>query len=116
MRDRRVSERYQRIWRAVGAIPYGRVATYGWIAELAGFPRQARQVGYALHNLPAHSPVPWQRVINAKGMISFPLGSEPHRLQRDLLLAEGIIFQGQRIDLQRFGWRPTVDEAVWGVR
>ncbi|MEE4377057.1 MAG: methylated-DNA--[protein]-cysteine S-methyltransferase [Candidatus Competibacteraceae bacterium] len=116
MCDRRVNERFQRIWQTVATIPYGRVATYGRIAEWAGFPRQARAVGYALHNLPAQSSIPWHRVINANGMISFPLGSEPHRRQHDLLLDEGILFDGQRIDLKRFGWQPTLDEAVWGGR
>jgi methylated-DNA-protein-cysteine methyltransferase-like protein len=102
------------IWQTVNAIPYGRVATYGQIAELAGLPRQARQVGHALHHLPADSTVPWHRVINARGMIAFAPGSEPHRRQRELLAMEGIVFLKQRIDLRRFGWRSTLDEAIWG--
>ena len=61
---------YDRIYRVVRRIPHGRVATYGQVAALAGFPRHARQVGYALHALLAHTRVPWHRVINAKGEVS----------------------------------------------
>ncbi|MFO1352936.1 MAG: MGMT family protein, partial [Gammaproteobacteria bacterium] len=41
---------YRKIWGAVATVPFGRVATYGQIAVLAGFPRHARLVGYALHH------------------------------------------------------------------
>ena len=104
---------YRRIWEAVRAIPYGRVATYGQIARLAGFPRGARRVGHALARIPEELAVPWHRVINAKGMLSLPPDSEAYRLQRTRLLEEGVLFNGQKIDLQRFGWRPTLDELLW---
>ena len=61
---------YQQIYQTVQQIPYGKVATYGQIARLAGFPGYARQVGYALHATPAGIEIPWHRVINAKGEIS----------------------------------------------
>ena len=103
----------QRIWALVCAIPAGQVATYGQIAALAGLPRRARLVGHALRHLPATTPVPWQRVINARGGISFPKGSESYRLQQALLLAEGVEFTGEQIDLNRFRWRPDLDELLW---
>jgi len=93
----------------VKRIPEGRVATYGQVAEVADLPRQARQVGYALHALSRDrsEKVPWQRVVNARGEISdrsVP-GSEP--LQRAMLEAEGIVFSaGGRIDLERYRWTP----------
>ena len=65
-----MSPTYARISAAVRRIPRGRVATYGQIAELAGLPGHARQVGYALHALPADSTVPWHRVLNARGALS----------------------------------------------
>ena len=58
------------VYRMVCRIPEGRVATYGQIARLTGFPRRARQVGYALAALRDQGPVPWHRVVNAKGEIS----------------------------------------------
>jgi methylated-DNA-protein-cysteine methyltransferase-like protein len=99
-------KRYERIWRMVKRIPRGRVATYGQIAELAGLEGHARQVGYALHNLPERSDVPWHRVINAKGEISPRSAGDSHELQRMLLEAEGVEIDPRgRIDLERFRWR-----------
>ena len=96
---------YQRIYSAVRRIPRGRVATYGQIAELAGLEGHARQVGYALHNLPSGSGVPWHRVINARGEISARRGSDWGELQRRLLEAEKVKFDAKgRIDLTRFRW------------
>jgi methylated-DNA-protein-cysteine methyltransferase-like protein len=105
---------YLRIWKVVERIPRGRVATYGQIAALAGRPSQARLVGYALHNTPEGMPIPWQRVINAKGSISFPPSHPHHHLQKKLLQAEGILFRRGSIDLERFGWRRKA--ARKGVR
>ncbi|NJK63030.1 MAG: methyltransferase [Synechococcaceae cyanobacterium SM2_3_1] len=103
------SEYYQHIFEVVSQIPTGKVATYGQVARLAGYPGHARQVGYALFRLadPA-STVPWQRVVNAKGQISYsPRRYGSDELQRVLLEAEGVIFDTQgAIDLQRFGWQP----------
>ncbi|MBK5258365.1 MAG: MGMT family protein, partial [Thermoanaerobaculia bacterium] len=45
------------------------MATYGQVATLAGLDGHARQVGYALHNLPEGSTIPWHRVVNARGEI-----------------------------------------------
>lgn len=98
---------YQRIYQVVRRIPRGRVATYGQVAELAGLPGRARQVGYALHALPGEARVPWQRVVNSQGEISLRSGSDDDRLQRLLLREEGVRFDRRgRIDLARYGWRP----------
>lgn len=101
------------IWRTIADIPYGKVATYGQIAELAGLPRQARLVGYALHNTPAGRDLPWHRVINAQGKISFPKDSEPYQRQLEKLSAEGIELINGRIDLKRYRWQPDLDELLW---
>jgi len=60
------NNKYKLIWQIVQQIPKGKVATYGHIAELCGLKGQARLVGYALHNLPEKTKIPWHRVINAK--------------------------------------------------
>jgi methylated-DNA-protein-cysteine methyltransferase related protein len=98
--------RYELIWSVVRKIPRGRVATYGQIAELAGLEGHARQVGYALHNLPERSNVPWHRVINSRGEISPRSGGDSHELQRHLLAAEGVELDLRgRVDLALFGWK-----------
>jgi methylated-DNA-protein-cysteine methyltransferase-like protein len=102
-----------RIYAAVRRIPRGRVSTYGAIAALAGLDGHARQVGYALHDLPPDSGVPWHRVVNARGEISPRTAGDSHELQRLLLEAEGVEFDLRgRIDLKRFGWRCGRTEVV----
>ncbi len=102
------SERYRRIYAAVRRIPRGRVATYGDIARVAGLPGQARLVGYALHALPAHSSVPWHRVLNARGTISLGRQEPGGGLaQRFLLEREGVVFDANgRVSLEAFRWQP----------
>jgi len=100
---------YNEIYEVIARIPPRRVATYGQIAELAGIPGQPRRISYALSALPSGSSIPWHRVINAKGMISFRSGTGPDKLQRRLLKREGILFDtSDRVDLIRFQWKPRV--------
>jgi methylated-DNA-protein-cysteine methyltransferase-like protein len=95
---------YQNIYEVVRAIPRGRVATYGQVAELAGIAGQPRRVGYALSALGPDSGVPWQRVVNAKGEIS-NLASE--KLQRRLLKEDGVTFDNAgRVSLEKYRWLP----------
>jgi methylated-DNA-protein-cysteine methyltransferase related protein len=98
-------------YRIVSRIPRGKVATYGSVALLAGRPRAARHVGYALSALRgSRHRVPWQRVLGARARgfaavsILDPVGAT---LQRALLEKEGVAFDARgRVELARFGWRP----------
>ena len=99
----------QEIWRIVHSIPRGRVTSYGVVAKLAGLPRGARLVGHVLANLPEGSALPWHRVVNSRGTISFPIGSERHREQRERLMTEGVSFRSEKIDWRQFGWPSTLD-------
>jgi len=106
----------QRIIGAVKKIPRGRVSTYGNIAEVAGLPRRARLVGTVLRQTPASTRLPWFRVINSSGRISFPVDSDAYESQRAKLEAEGIELIRGRVDLKRHAWprRDTeLDELLW---
>jgi methylated-DNA-protein-cysteine methyltransferase-like protein len=104
---------YAAIYEIVHQIPFGKVATYGQIAELAGLYGKARLVGYALFRVAPDSEIPWHRVINAKGQVSeSPLRYGSDYLQRSLLEAEGIVFAaGDRIHLRQYLWAPDFLEA-----
>jgi methylated-DNA-protein-cysteine methyltransferase-like protein len=96
---------FEQVYRTVRCIPPGKVATYGQIARILGRPRGARTVGWALHSIPEGSDVPWQRVINARGVITLDAHGPGGAIQRALLEAEGIVFDEQgRIDLEVWGW------------
>jgi methylated-DNA-protein-cysteine methyltransferase-like protein len=98
---------YAKIYAVVRRIPRGRVATYGQIAELAGLPGHARQVGYALHALPEGSVLPWHRVLNARGALSLRRDSGGEIAQRLRLEQEGVRFNAAgRVALERVQWRP----------
>lgn len=105
--------RLQRIRETIRDIPVGRVASYGQVAEIAGIPRGARQVGYALRNLPEGHDVPWHRVLQASGRIAFDKGSRGYREQRRRLLEEDVAVIAGRVDMQRFRWQPDLDELLW---
>ena len=99
--------RNARVYAVVRRVPRGRVATYGQIAKLAGLGGAARQVGYALSALPAHTSVPWHRVINARGTVSMRRLAGPELEQRLLLEREGVRFDaGGRVSLGAYGWKP----------
>jgi methylated-DNA-protein-cysteine methyltransferase-like protein len=90
----------------VRRIPAGWVATYGQVATMAGMPRRARLVGRVLQRLDSATNVPWHRVVNAKGEVSFSLSRNGGDvLQRRLLEKEGVKFgDGNRLDLERNRW------------
>jgi alkylated DNA nucleotide flippase Atl1 len=74
-------------------VPYGRVTTYGDLWP--GAPRAAGAL-LARCNDPK---IAWYRVVRADG--SLPKGER----QRRLLVAEGVPFRGQRVDMKR-AWVP----------
>ncbi len=92
------------LYQFIAAIPTGNVATYGQLARLAGRPSSARWVGRTLKHLPKDSSLPWHRVINAQGKISFPEESEAWRVQKDKLADEGILLHNGRIRLKDYQW------------
>ena len=87
----------QSMWHVVCAIPRGRVATYGIVARIAGFPGRARQAGFALKTAPDDLDLPWHRVVGSGGRIVFPKSSREHREQARRLRAEGILVKNGRV-------------------
>ncbi len=96
----------ERVYAVVRKIPYGKVATYGQVARMAGAGITARMVGYALAALSDEKDVPWQRVINHQGKISphgYGFGSA---MQETILREEGVQFSPEGvIDFNQFGWQ-----------
>jgi methylated-DNA-protein-cysteine methyltransferase-like protein len=102
----KLTEFSRKVMALVKKIPKGKVATYGQIAALAGKPHGARGVGWILHSSTRAHDLPWQRVLNSKGRISFDSRSAEFKEQKKLLVSEGIRFSdGNQIDLDRFQWK-----------
>ena len=111
-----VNPDYDKIWQTVNLIPLGKVACYGQIADLAGLPGRARMVGKALGYAPSKMALPWHRVINSQGKISFPIGSEYFEKQKGLLQSEDVVVINGRIKLRQFQWQPDLAELLFTLK
>ncbi len=87
-------ERFERIYATIAAIPKGRVAAYGEVAEEAGIARGARQVAAALRHLPKGRNVPWHRVVLATGRVA-PRPGDGFAVQIERLQREGVCVDAQ---------------------
>ena len=92
------------VYAVVRSIPAGRVASYGTVAALAGYPGAARAVGNVLHVNPYPELIPCFRVVNAEGYLSgaFAFGG-PFR-QKELLLADGVEVENLRVSMAQYAW------------
>ena len=99
----------EEIWTLLSKVPYGKVVTYGQLAEMAGAPGYARVVGNILKQLPAGTGLPWYRVINGKGCIAFEEGSVRFNRQSARLEEEGVLILAGKISLKRYRWDGVED-------
>ncbi|HJC24057.1 MAG TPA: MGMT family protein [Candidatus Eisenbergiella merdavium] len=104
---------YKRLALAGELIPYGKVATYGQLALLCGRPRNSRQVGRALSRELAGKKFPAYRVVNSQGFLSGASSFETPDMQKRLLQAEGVVVRDNRVDLKVWGWKNTMDDALF---
>lgn len=95
-----------KVYQALSLIPKGKITTYGDLAEFAGLGKAARFVGTTLKNLPHDSSLPWHRVVNSKGMISFPENHPCYKKQINLLENDGVLVVAGKIDMKMFRWKP----------
>ncbi|MBO4266697.1 MAG: methylated-DNA--[protein]-cysteine S-methyltransferase [Lachnospiraceae bacterium] len=95
----------KRIYEAVRKIPYGHVATYAQVAQLAGDRKMARAVGNALHKNPDPDNIPCFRVVNSKGELAGEFAFGGSGVQARLLEAEGITVRDGRVDLAQYQWK-----------
>lgn len=111
-----VNAKYVQIWQTVQLIPKGKVVTYGQIADLAGLPGRARLVGKALRNTPQlgwqEQLIPWHRVINSQGKISFPVGNIHFQRQKQYLQEEQVVVVGSKVRLKDFQWQPDLTDIL----
>lgn len=96
---------FEKIYDVVRKIPKGCVATYGDVALLAGNPRWARVVGYALHQNPDPETIKCHRVVNRQGKVSAAFVFGGANMQIDLLRKEGVeVSDNGIVDLKKYRW------------
>jgi methylated-DNA-protein-cysteine methyltransferase-like protein len=101
-----ISEFTKSVIEKIRQIPEGKVATYKQIAELSGKPQGSRGVAWILHSCSTVYQLPWHRVLNSKGSISFESNSFNFRKQKRLLEKEGVAFKsGGQLSLAKYQWK-----------
>ncbi len=99
---------FELIYQVVRRIPRGKVASYGQVARLAGNPRWARVVGYALHVNPDPENIPCYRVVTQNGQTSPAFAFGGADIQRAMLEADGVVFLPNGcVDMEHFRWEQT---------
>lgn len=101
---------FSAIYNVVKQIPRGKVATYGQVALLAGDPKGARTVGWALHANPSPGKIPCFRVVDRYGHVSsaFAFGGGNRQIQ--LLAKEGVpCGEDGCVNLSLYQWNPYED-------
>lgn len=101
-----ISEFTKKVMQNIHKIPKGKVATYKQIAALSGKPQGSRGVAWILHSCSTLYKLPWHRVLNAQGKISFDQASSHYRVQKKKLESEGIIFDEKgQLSLKKYQWK-----------
>ncbi|PIW59191.1 MGMT family protein [Shewanella sp. CG12_big_fil_rev_8_21_14_0_65_47_15] len=104
-----------KIWHIVAMIPAGKISSYGKIADYAGLPKRARYVSRALKSAPENLSLPWHRVLNSQGQISFEKNSAAFQEQMELLRIEGVEVNRGKVKLSEFEWRPDMATLVMAM-
>lgn len=101
-----ISEFTAKVLKQIRSIPAGKVATYKQIAELAGKAQGSRGVAWILHSCSTPYKLPWHRVLNSKGKISFEPQTHNFRQQKKRLENEGVAINSEgQLDLQKYQWK-----------
>jgi len=98
---------FDKVYKVVAKIPYGKVTTYGAIAEFCGVKSSARTVGWAL-NSATNSNLPCHRVVNRFGALSGKIHFGSPTLMQELLESEGIEFIDECVNLENHLWNPNL--------
>lgn len=105
-RDDKRTDFFDRVWEVVAEIPFGKVTTYGHIAEHLGMKSAARTVGWAL-KAAAETNLPCHRVVNRFGALSGRMHFEGPFVMEERLRSEGIVFTDEGyVDLEQHLWIP----------
>lgn len=107
------SDFFQDVYQVVRLIPYGRVTSYGAIAEYLGTKGSARMVGWAMNAAHNQADVPAHRVVNRNGILSGKHHfGEPDAMQK-LLEAEGVeVINDQIQNFEKIFWNPSIELSV----
>ncbi|MBT8379152.1 MAG: MGMT family protein [Ignavibacteria bacterium] len=103
--DRKKKDFFNKVYAVAKKIPYGKVTTYGHLAEACGIKSAARTVGWALNG--CGSDIPAHRVVNRYGVLTGKIHFGAPDLMEDLLRSEGVEFDKDGcVKLNKHLWIP----------
>ncbi len=106
-KENRKKDFFDRVYKIVAKIPYGKVATYGDIAEVCGIRSAARTVGWALNGTKENG-LPCHRVVNRFGALTGRMHFGDPYIMEDLLRSEGVEFTKDGfVNLEKHLWKPA---------
>ncbi|MFO7525999.1 MAG: MGMT family protein [Ignavibacteriaceae bacterium] len=113
--DKKNTDFFNKVYDITKKIPYGKVATYGDIAEACGIRSSARTVGWALNgcgpDIPAH------RVVNRYGALTGKIHFGDPNLMEELLISEGVEFdENGCVKLDKHLWKPVGKKKVYSKK
>jgi len=98
---------FEKVYQVAKLIPYGRVTSYGAIANYLGSPKSARMVGWAMNASHNNPEIPAHRVVNRKGLLTGKHHFEGTNLMQQLLESEGVVIKENQIqDFEKLCWDP----------
>ena len=105
---------FERVYRVVQTIPYGRVSTYGAVAAAVGSPGASRMVGWAMNKAFSHSSfVPAHRVVNRSGYLTGKHAFPGEHTMKEMLENEGVRVQDDRVvDFENLFWAPSLHSDI----
>lgn len=111
MKAKQGSDFFYMVFEVVRLVPFGRVTTYGAIANYLGVKGSSRMVGWAMNASNSHhSPVPAHRVVNREGMLTGKHHFKSPKMMQELLEGEGIRVKNDKIqDFKKFFWDPGTE-------
>lgn len=96
----------EKVYQLCRRIPRGKVATYGQLAQMAGYPKAARAVGLFMRTNPDAPATPCHRVVASDGNLTGYSAGEGLKTKITMLLKEGVIFKGTKVNLEQSQWHP----------
>lgn len=94
----------EKVYKLTRSIPKGKVATYGQLAKLAGNKKAARAVGLFMRTNPDAPRTPCHRVVSSTGELTGYSAAGGLTKKRQMLLSEGVVFKGKKVDLSVSKW------------
>ncbi len=102
---------FDKVYKTVALIPFGKVTTYGAIAEVCGIKSSARTVGWALNGA-KESNLPCHRVVNRFGALTGKIHFGSPDIMEELLRSEGVEFDKDGcVVMEKYFWQPKINKT-----